>query len=288
MTQSTNSGRNPRRLGGVMGAAIAAILVFAVGFLPGILSGNPSDNIVQAIIKIFDTGEPGPVEQLDMTYTSLFTHQVGETWELVGRPSDEMNTAAAIIDGVDNVDCLTVGWVGTMRITVDAPVLYPSIASTFLEEFIGDDDTLKAIAVDVTIENIDATPAEEIAESIGTKGFYISLFSLSVPTDGSTWCNAVGAIPDVPFSQVTGMTDKRSYIWIDPGETAHVKYIYTVITAEKTGSAPDDEVIYDVIYEDVASTDLPFELYLNTGSAGTPGPMVELGYATEWTGSDGS
>ena len=168
-------------------------------------------------------------------------------------------------------------WTGTMRVTVDAPVLYDTPEDAGFAVTPGQNDPLpgsRVLVVDVALENVDATCRESVIKENGAAALNMMMFGMR--TAKGVPCEAFY------FSapEVDGLTwdqsKSMSYTWVEQGPTAKLRIGYAVFLKEDASSGARGSSLSDA---DLVSPDDDFQMVLQTGW--TDGaPIVELGPAT--------
>lgn len=198
-------------------------------------------------------------------------YQTGEPIDLTGVESS--NEAGSSFEG-------QLGWVGTMRFTVSDPVIYTSAAEAGIDYEEGVLDGYKVVAIDMTIENIDARCQPDYAEDIGGEAMLLTLFRLlasDVDGDGSLYYSMFAgcAAPQVEGLIFNGHRGS-SYTWVEPGQSAQVRIGFYVTETREVGSGVGGPAYEDF---DMASTDLDYKLQFSFGRYDGV-PVVELGPAS--------
>lgn len=203
------------------------------------------------------------------------TYQAGVPFDLVGDAREVDSKGNEVWDPWDFSRGLD--WMGTMRVTVSAPVLYDTLQDA---GFPVASDSANApagsriLAVDVTLENIDAVCRESVVEENGAPSLNMMMFGLRTSAGG--YCEAFYFLAPEVESIAWDESKSMSYTWVDQGSTAHLRIGYVVYLAGDSASATRGGPRSDV---GLVSPDDDFQMVLDTGW--TDGaPIVELGTAS--------
>lgn len=167
-------------------------------------------------------------------------------------------------------------WTGTMRFCVSEPVVYENAAAAGVDADTTDSRWSEwgIVAVDVTIENIDATIPDSTVKIQGAPAILLTMFRLMSGRDDVYPAFVGCSAPSVEGLVFSGH-QATSYTWAEPGETIQVRLGYVVI-----GSRPIGETVSGVTTEeyDASSVEFDYELLISTGQD-WGAPVVELGSA---------
>ena len=202
------------------------------------------------------------------------TYQVDTPFELTGvQPAvdergDEIHVSWNFNENWD--------WLGTMRFTVGQPVLYDSAEEAGFAPAAYADTNAHVLAVDIAVENVDATCRESIIKENGVRSFNANMFVLQSASGLRTIESYYFSVPAV--DGLTWGDDKSfTYTWVEPGQTATIRIGYTVYL--KGDVTPKSRAGVDTVPEDARITlDDEYEMVLFTGWA-DGAPIVELGRA---------
>ena len=148
------------------------------------------------------------------------TYQVDVPFGLTGvRPAvdDQGNEIHVSWNFNENWD-----WLGTMRLTVGQPVLYDSAEEAGFEPSPDADANAHVLAVNITIENIDATCRENIVKENGAPSFNMNMFVLQGASDFRTieaYYFSAPAVDGLTWGDGKSLT----YTWVEPGETVTIR-----------------------------------------------------------------
>lgn len=167
-------------------------------------------------------------------------------------------------------------WLGTMRFTIGQPVLYDSAEEAGFEPRHDADASAHVLAVDITIENIDATCRESVIKENGAPSFNMNMFVLQSTSGLRTVESYYFSAPAV--EGLTWGEDKSfTYTWVDPGQTATIRIGYVAYLGDDV--TPKSRTGVDTVPEDARITlDDEYKMTLFTGWADSA-PIVELGRA---------
>lgn len=202
------------------------------------------------------TVSSGEEEQVDMTASSP-RYEVGVPIELTGEPW----RPEPVVQWP---------WLGTMRFTVSRPVIYENAEAAGIELSTQSYPGWKIVAVDITIENIDAECPPEDVERNGAPSILLTMFRMFCET-GDLDASSVGFL--APPVDDGFIYPGNAYTWVEPGSSATVRIGYVVIGKRVFG-----ETVGGVMGEeyDAASTDVDLSLLI-TGGWEYGAPVVELG-----------
>lgn len=209
-------------------------------------------------------------------------YQVGVPFDLVGYPVGE------------EPDNCHFDWVGTMRLTVDAPRVHNSISEVgyaeedadYFNALAEEHPDSKVITVDITIENIDAE-MKQYEGGFARPILATSLFQLEAST--AEYGGYAGRhLVYGPSHDVEEWPDEwnRGNVWVEKGETATIRMAYYVGHFEKVGKQIVGE-LDSQRWVDETSLNPYYVLVLNApwrwGAS-----FVDLGYAVPADGSSDS
>lgn len=215
-----------------------------------------------------------PQQEVEPSSLPSATYQVNTAFDLTGRERELDERGNEIYDPWD-FDCAW-DWLGTMRFTVGQPVLYDSAEEAGFEPRSDADANAHVLAVDITVENVDATCRESVIKENGAPSFNANMFVLQSTSGPRTIESYYFSAP-----MVDGLTwgDDKSftYTWVEPGQTETIRIGYAVYLEGDV--VPKSRAGVETVPEDGRITlDDEYEMVLFTGwSDGTP--IVELGKA---------
>ncbi len=202
------------------------------------------------------------------------TYQVDSPFELTGtQPAidDQGNKVHVSWNFSENWD-----WLGTMRFTVSQPVLYDSAEEAGFEARSDANTNAHVLAVDITVENIDATCRESVIKENGAPSFNMNMFVLQGASGFRTIESYYFSAPVVD-GLIWGDGKSLSYTWVELGQTETIRIGY--IAYLKGDETPKSRTGVDTVPEDYRiSLDDEYKMTLFTGWADAA-PIVELGKA---------
>lgn len=229
--------------------------------------------VVLAASKLGQTGQETAQEPEPSSPPSA-TYQVNTAFDLTGKERELDEKGNEVCDPWDFDRKWD--WLGAMRFTIGQPVLYDSAEGAGFAPAVYADANAHVLAVDITVENIDATCRESIIKENGAPSFNMNMFVLE---DVSRPCATEAYYFSAPT--VEGLTwgegKSETYTWIESGETATIRIGYVVYL--KGDTVPKSRAGVDVVLEDEKiSLDDEYKMTLFTGWA-DGAPIVELGRA---------
>lgn len=219
-------------------------------------------------------GSQKPQQEEESASPPSATYQVDTAFDLTGKEQELDEKGNEVCDPWDFDRKWD--WLGTMRFTVGQPVLYDSAEEAGFAPAPYADQNSHVLAVDITVENIDATCRESVIKENGAPSFNANMFVLQSASGPRTIESYYFSVPAV--DGLTWGDDKSfTYTWIELGQTETIRIGYAVYL--KGDAAPKSRAGVDTVPEDARITlDDEYEMVLFTGwSDGAP--IVDLGKA---------
>lgn len=179
-------------------------------------------------------------------------------------------------------------WEGTLRLSVDGVILYPSAEAagisedaSSVEESVSDWPGMQVAVVDVTIKNVDATCKQRVVDQEGTPCFNVNMFSGRIGSGkGDAKPMLVACVCDrdpVSFPNPEERNDTTSFFWVGQGESMNVRLAFVVPEVE---SSEETSGGWTYVYKDAAAPDLDWRLVVNPLGADHAAAVVRLGEAS--------